>query len=177
MDKAWMSPFFDLPPAAADPEMQEHFHDCLPTSLVRVRAFDAAYCSVMIHQALEDPAVCHTVIAMAATYSAIHGHGLRAPDTKLLSLYDRAFRALRQQSGQASRAQHLDTLIMATLNLLMCHGIAFGDKSIMAVYSAALKNLVDACCGIAHLSAQSAALCLWADLYVTLYTGQKPIFL
>src|SRR5213595_816529 len=50
-----------------------------------------------------------------------------------------SFRALRQQSGQASRAQHLDTLIMATLNLLMCHGIAFGDKLIMAVYSAALK--------------------------------------
>jgi hypothetical protein len=59
----------------------------------------------------------------------------------------------------------------------MCHGIAFGDQSIMATYSAALKNLVDACCGISNISAQSAALCLWADLYVTLYTGQKPIFL
>lgn len=181
--KAWTDPFFDLPTGSWDPEMKHHFRDFFTTQVssmtspVRVQAFDAAYSSTMIHPALVDPALCHTVIAMGATYSAIHGHGLRAPDAKLLSIYGRAFKVLRQQTEQATHGKQRDTIIMATLNLVMCHGIAFGNKSSMATHPAALKNLVDACGGISNLNAQSAALSLWADFYVTLYTGQKPVFL
>ena len=147
------------------------------TSPVRVRAFDAAYFPVLMRQALADPALCHTFIAMAATYSCIHGHGFGAPDAKLLSIYGRTFKVLRRQIGQAGQGKQLDSTIMATINLLMCHGLAFGDKTAIAAHPAALKHLVDACGGLSNLNAQPAALTLWADLYVTLYTGKTPVFL
>lgn len=181
--KAWTDPFFDLPTGNCDPEMKHYFRDFFTTQVssmtspARLRAFDVAYCSVMIHPALMDPALCQTVIAMAATYSAIHRRHLRAPDARLLSIYGRAFKLLRQQIDRAGGGKQLDTTIMATLNLLMCYGIAFGNKSSMAAHPATLKNLVNACGGIFNLSAQPAALSLWCDYYVTLYTGQKPVFL
>lgn len=181
--KAWIDPYFDLPVGGRDAEMQRHFRDFFTTQVssltspVRVRAFDVAYCSVMIHQALVDPALCHTVIAMAATYSAIHRHGLRAPDAKLLSIYDRTFKILRQQTAQADQSKQSSLIVMAMLNLLLCYGLAFGDKSIIAAHPTTMKNLVNACGGISNLSAQPAALSLWSDYYVTLYTGKKPTFL
>jgi hypothetical protein len=58
------------------------------------------------------------------------------------------------------QGKQLDTTIMATLSLLLCHGFAFGDISVMTAYPAALKNLVDACGGISNLNAQPAALTL-----------------
>ena len=180
---ARVDPFFDLPIGRPDPEMQQHFRDlftsqgsCM-TDPVRIRAFDAGYYPVLMRQALADPALCHTFIAMSATYSCIHGHGFRAPNAKLLSIYGRTFKVLRRQISQARQGKQLDTTIMATINLLMCHGIAFGDKSAMAAHPAALKFLVNACGGISRLNAQPAALTLWADFYVTLYTGEMPVFL
>jgi hypothetical protein len=180
---ARIDPFFDLPIGNSDPEMQQHFRDFFTaqcssmTSPVRIRAFDAAYCPLLIRQALADPALCHSFIAMAATYSAIHGRGLQAPDAKLFSIYDRTFRILRQQVSQTRASRPSDSTIMAAVNLLMCHGLAFGDKSAIAVHPAALKNLVDACGGIANLHGQTAALTLWAAFYVTLNTGKAPVFL
>jgi hypothetical protein len=181
--KAWTDPLFDLPAGSWDPEMKHYFRDFFTTQVssmtspARVRAFDEAYCSVMIHPALEDPALCQSVIAMAATYSAIHRRNLRAPDARLLSIYGRTFKVLRQQTDRAGGGKRPDTIIMATLNLLMCYGIAFGNKSSMAAHPATLRNLVNACGGIFNLSALPAALSLWADYYVTLYTGQTPVFL
>lgn len=180
---ARVDPFFDLPIGNSDPEMQRQFRDFFTsqcssmTDPVRIRAFDSAYCPILIRQALADPALCHTYIAMAATYSAIHGQSLQAPDAKLFSIFDRTFRVLRQQISQNRRAKPSDSLIMAAINLLMCHGLAFGDRTAIAAHPVALKNLVDACGGIANLSSQPASLTLWADFYVTLYTGQKPTFL
>ena len=180
---ARIDPFFDLPVGRPDPDMQQHFRDFFTTQgswmtrPVRIRAFDAAYFPVLMRQALADPALCHTFIAMAATYSCIHGHGFRAPDAKLLSIYGRTFKVLRRQIGQASQGKQLDSTIMATINLLMCHGLAFGDKTAIAAHPAALKHLVDACGGLCNLNAQPASLTLWADLYVTLYTGKRPVFL
>ena len=178
---ARIDPFFDLPVGRSDPEMQQHFRDFFTaqvssmTDSVRIRAFDAAYCPVLMRQALVDPALCHTFIAMAATYSSIHGQCLQAPNAKLFSIYGRTFRVLRRQLGQAIRPS--DTAIMAAINLLMCQGIAFGDKSAMKAHPAVLESMVNSCGGISNLSGQPAALTLWADLYVTLYTGKKPIFL
>jgi hypothetical protein len=180
---ARIDPFFDLPIGNSDPDMQKLFRDFFTaqissmTNPVRIMAFDAAYCPLLIRQALADPALCHSFIAMAATYSAIHGRGVQAPDAKLFSIYDRTFRVLRQQVSQTSSGKPSDSTIMAAINLLMCHGLAFGDKSAIAAHPAALKTLVDACGGIANLNGQPAALTLWADFYVTLYTGQTPVFL
>jgi hypothetical protein len=95
-------------------------------------------------------------------------------DAKLLSIYGRTFKVLHRQ---ADHGKQLDTTITATLNLLLCHGLAFGDISVMAAHPAALKNLVDACGGISNLNAQPAVLTLWSDLHVTLHTGKKPVFL
>jgi hypothetical protein len=178
-----VDPFFNLPTGNSDPEMQDRFRDFFTaqcssmTSPVRILAFDSAYCPVLIRQALADPALCQTFIAMSATYSSIHGQCLQVPDAKLLSIYGRTFRILRQKIGQSSQAKPSDTTIMAAVNLLMCHGIGFGDKSAMAAHPAALKNLVDACGGISNLTGQLAALTLWVDFYVTLYTGKTPVFL
>jgi hypothetical protein len=91
-------------------------------------------------------------------------------------LYGRTFKVLHRQAGRADQGKQLDTTITATLDLLLCHGLAFGDISVMAAHPALLKNLVDAC-GISNLNAQPAALTLWSGLHVTLYTGKKPVFL
>jgi hypothetical protein len=79
-------------------------------------------------------------------------------DAKLLSIYGRTFKVLHRQAGRADQGKQLDTTIMATLNLMLCHGLSFGDISIMAAHPAALKNLVDACGGISNLNAQPATL-------------------
>jgi hypothetical protein len=180
---ARLDPFFDLPTGSSDPEMQQRFRNFFTaqcssmTSPVRILAFDVAYCPVLVRQASADPALCHTIVAMEATYASVHGQGLQAPDTKLLSIYGRTLQVLRKQVSQASHGKPSDSAIMAAVNLLMCHGIAWGDKSAIAAHPAALKHLVDACGGLSNISSQPAALTLWADFYVTLYTGKKPIFL
>jgi hypothetical protein len=81
-------------------------------------------------------------------------------DAKLLPIYGCTFKVLHRQAGRADHGRQLDTTIMATLNLLLCHGLAFGDISVMVAHPAALKNLVDACSGISNLNAQPAALTL-----------------
>lgn len=178
-----LDPFFDLPVGNSDPEMQQRFRDFFTTqcssmtSPVRILAFDSAYCPVVLRQALADPALCHTFIAMSATYASIHGHDLQAPDAKLLSTYNRTFQVLRQQIHQTKSGKPSDIHVTAALNLLMCHGLAFGDCHAMKGHSAALRALVNDCGGISNLSGQCAALTLWVDYYVTLYTGKKPVFL
>jgi hypothetical protein len=180
---ARVDPFFDLPIGNSDPEQQQYFCDFFTsqsssmTSPVRILAFDSAYLPLLLRQALTDPALCHTLIAMAATYSSVHGKCLQAPDAKLFSIYGRTFRVLRQHVSQNRHRRPSDSTIMAAINLLMCHGLAFGDKSAIAAHPVALKNLVDGCGSISNLNGQPAALTLWADYYVTLYTGEKPNFL
>ena len=180
---AQVDPFFNLPAGHSDPEMQQYLRDLFTTqgssmtSPVRIRAFDSAYYPILLRQALADPALCYTFVAMSATYSSVHGQCLHAPDARLLSIYGRAFRALRRQIGQTSGAKPSEATIMAAVNLLMCHGIGFGDKQALTAHPRALRNLVDACGGISNLSGQPAALVLWADFYVTLFTGKKPDFL
>jgi hypothetical protein len=180
---ARFDPFFNLPTGQSDPETQRYLRDFFTaqgssmTSPVRIRAFDSAYHPVLFRQALADPALCHTFVAMSATYSSVHGQCLQAPDAKLLSIYGRTFRTLRQQIGQTSRVKPSEATIMAAVNLLMCHGIGFGDKQALTAHPRALRNLVDACGGISNLSSQPATLVLWVDFYVTLFTGKKPVFL
>jgi hypothetical protein len=180
---ARFDPFFNLPAGQSDPEMQQNLRDFFTaqgssmTSPVRIRAFDSAYYPILLRQAFVDPALCYTFFAMSATYSSVHGQCLNAPDAKLLSIYGRTFRTLRQQIGQTSRAKPSEATIMAAVNLLMCHGFGFGDKQALMAHPRALRKLVDACGGISNLSGQPAALVLWADYYVTLFTGKRPDFL
>ena len=104
------------------------------TSPVRIRAFDSAYYPILLRQALADPALCYTFVAMSATYSSVHGQCLDAPDARLLSIYGRTFRTLRRQIGQTGRARPSEATVMAAVNLLMCHGIGFGDKQALTAH-------------------------------------------
>jgi hypothetical protein len=180
---ARFDPFFNLPTGQSDPEMQQYLRDFFTaqgssmTSPVRIRAFDSAYYPILLRQAFADPALCYTFFAMSATYSSVHGQCLDAPDARLLSIYGRTFRTLRQQISQNSQAKPSEATVMAAINLLMCHGIGFGDKQALTAHPRGLKNLVDARGGVSNLSGQLAALVLWADFYVTLFTGKKPDFL
>jgi len=180
---ARVDPFFNLPAGHSDPEMQQYLRDFFTaqgssmTSPVRIRAFDSAYYPIVFRQALTDPALCYTFFAMSATYSSVHGQCLHAPDARLLSIYGRTFQAFRRQIGETCRAKPSEATIMAAVNLLMCHGICFGDKQALTAHPRALRNLVDACGGISNLSGQPAAFVLWTDFYVTLFTGKKPDFL
>lgn len=146
------------------------------TNPKRVLAFDLQYCSALIKAALSDPALSYSCLAQSAAYSTIHGRGLSKPDVGFLSVYVRATQVLQEQIQQQSSGKYSNETIMAAVNLMMSHGIGFGDQLALTAHWQGIRTLVTACGGIHNVAGQVAGLILWLDYWYTLYTNRRPLY-
>ena len=147
------------------------------TNPKRVLAFDTQYCSALVKAALADPALSYSCIAQSAAYSTIHGKGLSEPDIDFLTVYVRATKVLHEQIAKQTSGRCSDATIMAAVNLMMSHGIGFGDRLALVAHWKGIQTLVMACGGIHNISGQVAGLILWLDYWYTLYTNERPLYM
>ena len=113
----------------------------------------------------------------SAAYSIIHGKGLSNPDEDFMFVYMRATRVLHEQISNQSSGRYSDATIMAAVNLMMSHGIGFGNSLSLAAHWKGIQALVTACGGIHNVSPQVAGLILWLDYWHTLYTNKRPLYM
>lgn len=92
-----------------------------------VLSFDSGHLPHLFGQTLQNPALCMSIIAMAATYAGTHGQDLNSPTKDLLVIYAKAFGELRRQIQVEASGEISEQSIMAAVNLCMCCGIGFCD--------------------------------------------------
>ena len=138
-------------------------------------AFDSTYSPLLLQQAYADTATCYSCLAMAATYSAIHGRDIRVPDKQLSAIYEAALRALRMQLIREKTKPRMTT-IAAAINLIMAQAVGMCDKEALHTHRAGIGSFVEAWGGLHNLEPQLVALMLWTDYWTTLFTGIPPLF-
>jgi len=176
-----LDPFTALPVEGLSKEALDLFHsfftdqasqlDVVPKRL----AFDSTYMPLLLKQAYSDSATCHSCLAMAATYAAVHGRDLRSPDEKLSRVYEAALRALRGQLIQENGKPRTST-VMAAVNLIMAQAIGMCDKEALSAHRIGIESFVRAWGGIHNLEPQLVALIIWTDYWATLFTGLPPLY-
>lgn len=138
-------------------------------------AFDSALVPAIMKMSLIDPAFSYSCIVMSAAYSTIH-KGSAKPDVEFMTVYGRATKTLHEQIARQASGTFSVPTIMAAVNLMMAHGIGFGDLTALTAHWKGIQALVRACGGFHLLSPVAAGLCLWLDYWFTLYTNREPVW-
>lgn len=176
-----LDPFTALPVEGPSTDALQLFQDFFTAQASQVHvtpkrlAFDSTYTPLLLQQAYADPATCHSCLAMAATYAAIHGQGLRRPDEKLSAIYEAALRALRAQLIK-EKAKPRTTTVMAAVNLIMAQAIGMCDKEALGAHRTGIESFVQAWGGIHNLEPQLVSLIIWTDYWATMFTGLPPLY-
>ena len=176
-----LDPFTALPVESPSKEALGMFRDFFTNQISQVYhkprrlAFDSTYAPVLVQQAYSDPATCHSCLAMSATFKAVHGQNLRAPDEKLSAVYEAALRALRAQLIR-EKTRPRATTVMAAVNLIMAQAIGMCDKEALVAHRTGIEGFVKAWAGIHNLEPQLIALIIWTDYWATIYTGLPPLY-
>lgn len=176
-----LDPFTALPVEGPTKEAMSMFRDFFTNQTSQIYqkpkrlAFDSTYTPLLIQQAYSDPATCHSCLAMSATYMAVHGQNLRAPDEKLSAVYEAALRALRAQLIR-EKAKPRATTVMAAVNLIMAQAIGMCNKEALEAHRTGIQGFVEAWGGIHNLEPQLVALIIWTDYWATLFTGLPPLY-
>ena len=177
-----LDPFTALPMEGPSKEALQLFHDFFASQASQVHvvpkrlAFDSTYSPLLLKQAYADSATCHSCLAMAATYTAVHGRGLRAPDEKLSAVYELALRALRAQLIR-EQGKPRPTTVMAAVNLAMAQAVGMSDKEALGAHRTGIESFVRAWGGIHNLEPQLVSLIIWTDYWATLFTGLPPLYM
>jgi hypothetical protein len=176
-----LDPFTALPMEGPSRESLQLFHDFFTNQASQVHvtpkrlAFDSTYSPLLLQQAYADSATCHSCLAMACTYAAVHGRDLRAPDESLSRVYEAALRALRAQLIR-EKAKPRTTTVMAAVNLIMAQAIGMCDKEALDAHRTGNESFVRAWGGIHNLEPQLVSLIVWTDYWATLFTGLPPLY-
>ena len=177
-----LDPFTALPMEGPSKEALQLFHSFFAHQASQVHlvpkrlAFDSTYSPLLLKQAYADSATCYSCLAMAATYTAIHGRGLRAPDEKLSAVYELALRALRAQLIR-EQGKPRPTTVMAAVNLAMAQAVGMSDKDALGAHRIGIESFVRAWGGIHNLEPQLVSLIIWTDYWATLFTGLPPLYM
>lgn len=175
-----LDPFTALPMEGPSREALQLFHDFFTNQASQVHvtprslAFDSTYLPLLLKQAYADSATCHSCLAMASTYAAVHGQDLRTPDESLSRVYEAALRALRAQLIQ-EKGKPRTTTVMAAVNLIMAQAIGMCDKEALNAHRTGIESFIRALGGIHNLEPQLVSLIIWTDYWATLFTGLPPM--
>jgi hypothetical protein len=176
-----LDPFTALPMKGPSREALQLFHDFFTNQASQVHImpkrldFDSTYSPLLLQQAYADSATCHSCLAMASTYAAVHGQDLRAPDEKLSQVYEASLRALRAQLIR-EKLKPRTTTVMAAVNLIMAQAIGMCDKEALDAHRTGIESFVRAWGGIHNLEPQLVSLIVWTDYWATLFTGVPPLY-
>ena len=141
--------FHSFPVKGVHKSTMRQFHDFFSVqggSLLetdRQLMFDKSFYPFLFPQAMRNPALCMSIVAMASTFIAIHHRKVKAPDEEVLTTYGQCFDTLRKQIDLEGTTGLSESTIMAAVNLVMCCGIGFGDHEAALTHWNGVLALLD----------------------------------
>ncbi|KAJ9649139.1 hypothetical protein H2198_010947, partial [Neophaeococcomyces mojaviensis] len=110
----------------------------------KLLSFDSGHYSWLLPRAMQNGALFMSLIAMSATYAAVHGRMLDAPDAAVLATYSCAYQELQRQIDRerSEESQISESTIMAAIDLVMCCGIGFGDWKLVLLHWTGVRALL-----------------------------------
>lgn len=144
-----IDPFFAFPVSGATKNTMRKFHGFFSqqggflTDHNRKLAFDQGYFPALYAAAMDNAALCMSVVAMATSYNAVHHNNRVTPDIDTLMVYSQTFDTIRLQIQKEETVKVTESTVLAVLQMLMGSGIGFGDADASLTHWNGVLALLD----------------------------------